>query len=383
MTLKNSIIYLDNAATSWPKPSSMFKAMARYQKLFGASPGRSGHSMSYKAAEVVFQAREFIAEFFGALNSEKVIFTLNATHALNIALNGLTNAGDYVLTSAFEHNAVDRTLKHLEVQKNIKIIRFDKFSDLTKITDKNYRICVVNHASNVTGQVQPIREIGKWCKQNGILLVVDAAQSAGSIPINMVSDNIDVLCFTGHKGLYGPQGTGGMVINGDIEIRALYHGGTGSRSESALHPDFYPDRLEAGTLNGLGIAGLLAGMKFVSERGSVSLLKQELHLSDLMIDGIKSFSSVRIYGVEKNELRVPLISFNVHPMSSSDIGYFLDSGYGIMTRVGLHCAPNAHRSIGTFPGGTVRVSFGAFNTERDVKQLIKAISKLCNKKSVN
>ena len=380
-------IYLDNSATSFPKPPAVVQAMSDYLNNFGASPGRSAHALSVKAAREVFETRELLAAFFNLDNSERVIFAANATLALNIAIKGILKQGDHVIISHMEHNSVYRPLKHLESSGMIDLsvancnhegyIDPDHFSSLFC---PNTRMVAVIHGSNVAGTVQPIRTLGEICKDRGAVFLVDAAQTAGFIPVDMQLDHIDVLAFTGHKKLYGPPGIGGLCINRNIRIETFIHGGSGSHSESDEHPAFYPDRLEAGTPNTVGIIGLKAGLDYVMKKGLENIRQTQLGLTQLLIHELNNLDGVYIYGPEGMENRLPLVSMNIKDLTPSKLSQYLDQRHGILTRSGLHCSPLAHKTIGTFPQGTTRFSIGAFNTEEDINNTLKAIKELLNKK---
>jgi len=374
-------IYLDNSATSWPKPPSVIDAISDYLKHYGASPGRSGHHFSVKAAKEVFETRELLASFFNAPSSDRIIFTANATQAINTALFGFLKKGDHVITSHMEHNSAVRPLRHLE-QKGIielSVIDCDEegYINLEKLKSSfksNTKLVVTIHGSNVTGTIQPIKKIGEICKSKNVLFMVDASQSAGILPIDMQEDSIDILAFTGHKELYGPSGIGGLCIKNDIQIESLLHGGTGSKSEIETHPLFYPDRLEAGTLNTAGIIGLKAGIQYILDQGMNNILKKQIQLTDYFLGKLKEFESVIIYGPIETKERLPIVSLNIKDKTPSDVAYTLDNEFGIMTRAGLHCSPLAHKTIGTFPHGTVRISLSCFTTQEDIDYTIDKIN---------
>ncbi|HPS84258.1 MAG TPA: aminotransferase class V-fold PLP-dependent enzyme [Bacteroidales bacterium] len=379
-------IYLDNSATSWPKPASIISAMTSYLNDYGGSPGRSGHQFAAKAAQEVFETRELIASLFNCPAAERVMFSANATHALNFAIKGILNPGDHVIISHMEHNAVYRTVSFL---KNEGIISFDiancnergflDIGHLKSLIRSNTRMIICIHGSNVSGTIQNISEIGSICAEQNILFLVDAAQSAGFVPIDMVEDNIDLLAFTGHKKLYGPTGIGGLCIKDEIAVRTHIHGGTGSKSEMADHPLFYPDRLEAGTLNAVGIIGLKAGIQHVLDKGINTIRKSLSELTRCFINECNQIDGISIYGPSPSEERLPLVSMNIRNLAPADIASALDKDYGIMVRPGLHCSPLAHQTIGTFPGGTLRFSFGCFSTEEEVKYSIDALKKIAHK----
>jgi cysteine desulfurase family protein len=382
------VIYLDNAATSWPKPPQVKEAMNRFMEEVGANPGRSGHSLSIEAARIVYEARESLSVLFHVKDSSRIIFTLNATESINLALKGLLKHKDHVITSSMEHNSVMRPLRDLE-RKGIKLTVVPCFEDGTldpreveKKIQPTTRMIVLNHASNVTGTLFPIREVGKIAREHNLLFLVDAAQTAGAYPIDVERDGIDLLAFTGHKSLYGPQGTGGLVLGERIkekEMIPLKQGGTGSRSEFEEQPDFLPDRFESGTPNGVGIAGLLAGVQFVLEKKVEQIRQNEMTLTQKLIVGLKETPQVRIYGPENHHNRIATLSFNFSRLSPSDGALRLEKEFGILCRPGLHCAPSAHHTIGTFPEGTIRFGLSAFNTEADIATAIQAVSQISEK----
>jgi len=380
-------IYLDNAATSFPKPESVYKAVSDTLRNYGSSPGRGGHKMSIQTEKLIFETRERIASFFNIPNSSNVIFTFNVTMGINLALKGFLKAGDHVLTSSMEHNAVMRPLKRLEnpplggISKTVVQCSKEGFlnsKDIEREIKPNTKLIIITHASNVVGTILPIREVGEIAKKKGIAFLVDAAQSAGLLPIDVQRDNIDMLGCTGHKSLFGPQGTGFLYIKDGLDIKPLIEGGTGSNSESDEMPDFFPDKFQAGTLNTPGIAGLGAGIEFIQKEGLKNIRAKELHLTTEIMNGLKNIKGVKLYGSLNPLDRVAVVSFNIEGKDPADVGNILNEKYDIMSRVGLHCAPNAHRTIGTFPEGTVRVSVGYFNTEGDIDKLIKAVKDIAH-----
>ncbi len=377
------MIYFDNSATSWPKPPGVKAAMAGFLDEIGANPGRSGHSRSIEAARTLYDAREALAGLFNVRDPLRIVFTLNATDALNLALKGLLRPGDHVITSSVEHNSVMRPLRNLE-RSGVEVTivpcsekgSLDPF-DLEKQIRPRTRLVVLSHASNVVGTLLPIREVGQITRRSGLFFLVDAAQTAGVYPIDAERDGIDLLAFTGHKSLYGPQGTGGLVIGERVrekEMIPLRQGGTGSRSEFEDQPEFLPDRFESGTPNGVGIAGLLAGLQFIKEKGIENLRRQETELIKRLADGLRKVAGVRLYGPENGEDRIAAISFTMEGFSPSEIALRLDREFGVLCRPGLHCSPSAHRTIRTFPEGTVRFSLGAFNTPEEIEAALHAIS---------
>jgi len=383
------MIYLDNAATSWPKPPQVLAAMARFLTEVGANPGRSGHRLSVEAGRIVYAAREAVAELFHAPDPLRVVFGMNATEGLNLALRGLLRPGDHVVTSSMEHNSVMRPLRALEregVPVTVVPCSPEGFLDPQAVLSAlrpETRLVVLNHASNVTGTLLPVAEVGRALhRMGGPLLVVDAAQSGGAVPIDMQANGIDLLAFTGHKSLYGPMGTGGLIIGERVpleEFRPLIRGGTGSRSEREEQPDFLPDMCESGTPNAVGLAGLEAGVRWVLERTVEAIRAHEGELTQRLLDGLREIPGVTVYGPDDARLRTAVVSFNIAGMEPSEVGMRLDEEYGIMCRVGLHCAPAAHRTIGTFPAGTVRFALGAFTTREEVDAALRAVARLARK----
>jgi cysteine desulfurase/selenocysteine lyase len=379
------MIYLDNSATSWPKPPQVKEAMNKFMEEVGANPGRSGHFLSIEAARIIYEAREAISVLFHVKDSSRIIFTLNATESINLALKGLLKPGDHVITSSMEHNSVMRPLRDLE-KKGIELTVVPCFEDGTldpreveKKIQSTTRMIVLNHASNVTGTLLPIIAVGEIARAHNLLFLVDAAQTAGAYPIDVEKDRIDLLVFAGHKSLYGPQGTGGLVIGERIDEKGmipLKQGGTGSRSEFEEQPDFLPDRFESGTPNGVGIAGLLAGVQFVLEKGVEQIRQSESSLTEKLIEGLKEIPQLELYGPESQKDRIATLSFNLVRLSPSDVALRLEKEFGILCRPGLHCAPAAHRTLGTFPKGTVRFGLSVFNTEADIEAAIQAVSQI-------
>ncbi|MGB9812339.1 MAG: aminotransferase class V-fold PLP-dependent enzyme [Thermovenabulum sp.] len=380
-----NVIYFDNAATSFPKPERVINAMQNYFKNIGASPGRGGYKNSINAGRIIFETRSKLKKLFNAPKEENIIFTLNVTHAINYSLNGFLNAGDHVITTSMEHNSVIRPLRFLEKYRNIEltIINCDKNGilnpdDIRKAIKKNTKLIALTHASNVTGTVMPIEEVAKIKKENGVVLLLDTAQTAGFLDIDFKKLDIDILAFTGHKSLLGPQGTGGLVLSDNIAktLIPFIHGGTGSKSEIEFQPDFLPDKFEAGTPNTIGIAGLSSAVDFLEEEGLNKIRNHELELTKQFIEGIIEIPKIKIHGLKNIENRVSTVSITVDNIDPAFLAYKLDNQYNIMVRPGLHCAPLAHKTIGTFPYGTLRFSFGYFNTKEEVDFAIKALIKI-------
>ncbi|MBM4307761.1 MAG: aminotransferase class V-fold PLP-dependent enzyme [Deltaproteobacteria bacterium] len=379
------MIYLDNAATSWPKPPQVKEAMNRYMEEVGANPGRSGHSLSIEAARIIYEAREALSVLFHVKDSSRIVFTLNVTESINLALKGLLKPKDHVITSSMEHNAVMRPLRDLENRGiRLSVVRCSKEgildpSEVQRKIQPDTRMVVLNHASNITGTLLPVKEIGLITRRHDLLLLVDAAQTAGAYPIDVEKDGIDLLAFTGHKSLYGPQGTGGLVIGERVnekEMIPLKQGGTGSRSEFEEQPDFLPDRFESGTPNGVGIAGLLAGIRFVLDKGVDRIRQHEMTLMEKLIVGLKKIPRVKLYGPQHQKDRVATLSFNFTHLTPSEGAYRLEKEFNILCRPGLHCAPAAHHTIGTFPEGTIRFGLGVFNTEEEIETVLQAVFKI-------
>jgi cysteine desulfurase family protein len=384
------VIYFDNSATSWPKPPAVKEALIKFLDQVGANPGRSGHLLSIEAARIIYETREALAACFNAKDPLRIIFTLNATESINLALKGLLRPGDHVITSSMEHNSVMRPLRDLErtgIELSVAPCSGEGFLDPKEIERRiqpNTKMVVLNQASNVTGTLLPIREVGFMTRKHHLLFLVDSAQSAGAYPIDLERDGIDLLAFTGHKSLYGPQGTGGLVIGERVpekKMTPLKQGGTGSRSEFEEQPEFLPDRFESGTPNGLGIAGLLAGVQFVLKQGVDKIRSHEMELMEELIRGLRGIPRVRLYGPENKEHRIATVSFNITGLSPSDGAFRLEKEFGILCRPGLHCAPAAHRTIGTFSEGTIRFSLGTFNTEREITAAIQAVSRIVTSSS--
>lgn len=384
----NRTVYLDNAATSWPKPPSTIEAMVEFNRSIGANPGRSGHARSVDAGRVLIDAREAAAGLFGASNVLGVVFAKNATEALNIVISGLLKRGGHAVTTGMEHNSVMRPL-------NAARTRGADFSvapcsgtgeldprDIASLIRPDTRLVVITHASNVTGTIMPIVEVASIARERGIPLCVDAAQTAGVIPIDVEAMGVGLLAFTGHKSLFGPQGTGGLVLGEGYErmIDPLMHGGTGSGSEFEVQPDFLPDKYESGTPNTIGIAGLGAGIGFIGQTGMDAIRAHEKNLTARLLDGLGSIRGIEIYCPGDPERQTAAVSFTLEGMSPSELALALDENYGIMARSGLHCAPSAHRTIGTFPEGTVRLSPGYYTSLEDVDHTVEAIAALAARK---
>ena len=376
------MIYLDNAATSFPKPSSVYESVMKAMKVYGANPGRGSHAMAIEGARIIYETRELLADLFNLDDPLRVIFTFNATDSLNMAIKGILKRGDHVVTTEMEHNSVLRPIKELEksgVENTIVKCGTDgsiNVYDLEKALRDNTKLIVTTHVSNLTGTIFPAEEIGKVCRAYKIPYLLDASQSAGVLTIDMKKYNISFLAVPGHKGLLGPQGTGALLINSDIEVKQLKEGGTGSQSASLDHPNFYPDKLEAGTHNLPGIAGLNAGLKYILKRGTESIYSHEKNLLDIFITELKKNPKIKIYGPESIEDRIGVVPINIEGMDSSEVANILDREYGIAVRPGLHCAPLAHKAIGTEKLGAVRFGVGPFNKKKDLMAAVKALKEL-------
>lgn len=378
-------VYLDNSATSYPKPEEVYYSVFNYMKNIGANPGRGGYTNALEGDRVVFSCREALMKLFNFNKLENVIFTSNITQSLNILLKSVIKEGWHIITSSMEHNSVLRPLSNLKETKNIDldIIQCSEngvlnIEDFRNTIKSNTKLVVLTHASNIIGSIQPLKEVGKICKEKGIYFIIDSAQSAGVIPIDFYEIGCNALTFTGHKSLLGPQGIGGFLIDDDLnkEALAFIEGGTGSLSESITQPNFLPDKFESGTLNAPGIAGLLAGINYIFEEGIISIQEREQELCQYFIDGLLNIFSIKVYGAKEAFLRTPTISINSSKINNAELGFILDRDYGIMARTGLHCAPLAHKTIKTFPEGTLRFSLGPFNDIKDIDYTLYALNSI-------
>jgi len=373
-------IYLDNAATSYPKPREVLEKMVGTYAQIGVSPGRGSYDRAAEAERFVQKTREQAARFFGAPDPDRVIFTLNATDALNIAIQGLAEPGDHVVSTRLEHNSVLRPLYHLHLKNIITydLVPFDGRGfvdpdDVRKRIRPETRLVVVSHASNVLGTVQPIGAIGSICAERGVALVVDVTQSAGRIPIHMGDWQAAAVAFTGHKGLLGPTGIGGLALDSGIDVRPARYGGTGFDSGSPIHTQTYPHRLEAGTLNLMGIIGLSAGMDYLQQEGIETIHRQEMKLLKALWEGFHEVEGIELYCGEDLADRVGLLTVTVKGIEPADVAAILDADFDIAVRTGLHCAPLVHETLGTTPRGGVRFSLGPFNTREDVDSAVSAM----------
>ncbi|HUJ68434.1 MAG TPA: aminotransferase class V-fold PLP-dependent enzyme [Syntrophorhabdales bacterium] len=374
------MIYLDNAATTFPKPESVLSSMVEVYRDIGVSPGRGSYDLATEAEEYVARARNRLARFFEAPDPDRVIFTSNATDALNLAIQGMVKAGDHVVSTRLEHNSVLRPLYHLKLKGIIDydLVPFgrDGFvdpDDIGRAIKPNTGLVVVSHASNVLGTVQPIAEIARQCSKAGVRLLVDAAQTAGVIPIRMESWGVAAVAFTGHKSMLGPSGIGGLVLNREVNVEPIRFGGTGVDSWSPLHTETFPHRLECGTLNLLGIIGLFEAIEYLERSDICEIHKREMGLLTRLRDGLSNIDGITLYRAEDLVRHVGLLIANVRGFHPEKAGAILDGDFDIAVRVGLHCAPLVHEDIGTFPEGAIRFSLGPFNTGKDIDVAVEAM----------
>ena len=374
------MIYLDNAATSYQKPEAVYQAVQEVMHHMGNS-GRGAHGASLDASRQIYSARELLAELFHAGDPSRVAFTANSTESLNMAVFGLFGPGDHVITTMLEHNSVLRPLYLLEeAGLELTILPVDQngcicYEDIEKAIRPNTKGIICTHASNLTGNMVDIGRIGRFCRKKGLLFVVDASQTAGVFDINMEEMGIDVLCFTGHKGLLGPQGTGGICVRQGVAVRPLIVGGSGVHSYSKAHPEDMPTALEAGTLNGHGIAGLYAALRYIQETGMEQIRERELFLMRQFYDGVRTIPGVTIYGDFTGQ-RAPIVSLNIRDYDSGEVADELAYHYEIYTRAGAHCAPLMHRALGTESTGAVRFSMSHFNTEAEIDEAVRAVHEI-------
>jgi cysteine desulfurase/selenocysteine lyase len=383
------MIYLDHAATSFPKPEPVYRRMDEFVRSAGANPGRGGHRLAREAEMMIERTRGLVARLVGCGRPERVVFGLNASDGLNMAIKGTLRSGDHVVTSVLEHNSINRPLQRMEQDGIITVARVGAGGDhrldpddIARALTPRTRLVALTQASNVTGTVQPVAEIGHRVRAHGALFLVDAAQSAGVLPIDMERDGIDLLAFTGHKGLYGPTGTGGLVVGERADVRPWREGGTGGDASRPLQPEELPHRLEGGTPNVFGLAGLRAGVEWVFERGPEAILAHERRLLAGLLaamtrrDAYDWFGADRVLLDRGGEGRVGLVAFNLRGTVPSALAAALEETHGIAVRPGLHCAPHAHRHLGTFPAGTARISVGALTTSDDMHAAATALDRL-------
>ena len=378
------MIYFDNAATTYPKPKIVYDEIMDAMINYGANPGRSGHKLALKASREVFETRQLLSRFFNTGNPMNIIFTFNCTESLNIGIKGILKSGDHVITTSMEHNSVLRPIQYLSkigVESTIVNANSEGLInpiDIENAIKANTKLIVTTHISNLVGSITPIGEIGAIAKKQGIYYLVDAAQSAGVYDIDVKKMNIDILAFPGHKSLLGPQGTGGLYINDDLDIESIFQGGTGSDSGSMIQPNVRPDKFESGTINSPGVIGLGAGIRYIMDKGIDSIRYHEEELTKYFIRGIEKIEGIKIYG-PLTDRQGPVVSLNVKDIDSSEIAYILDDEYNIAVRPGLHCAPLAHKTIDTLNQGSVRFSFGIFNTYEEIDYAIKSLKKIARK----
>ncbi len=377
------MIYLDNAATSWPKPESVYRAMDKFMREDAGNPGRGGHSLAIAAERAIDETRVLVARLINAPEPERIIFTFNCTDALNLGLKGLLKPGDHVITSRIGHNSLARPLTKLEGQ-GVRITRLAPSNeagllsaeDIEGAIEEDTKLVVVTHASNVTGIVQPVEEYGAVVRKRGRILMVDAAQTAGAFPIDVQAANIDLLAFSGHKGLLGPTGTGVLYIGDRVDLDSLREGGTGSHSEQEEQPFELPNRYESGTPNTVGIAGLGAGLKYIHEEGVEKIRLHERSLRKQLAEGLARIPGVTLHGPGDTYEQAPIVSFNLNGWDPLEAAAVLDQAFDIKMRAGLHCAAAAHKTFGTYPRGTVRASPGCFNTASEIELALEAMAKI-------
>ncbi len=380
-------VYLDYSATSFKKPNEVFKKIEEFYKSNNTSPGRGGYQLAIEAGKMVLSTRNQIKSLFNVGLKDHVIFTKNVTESLNIAIKGLVKKGDHVLITSIEHNSVYRVVEHLKEQGIIEydIIQVNKdgtlpLDDFNKLFKVNTNLCIINHASNVSGHIMPVEEIGRICHRYNVKVIVDGAQSAGLLTIDFKELNCDVFCFTGHKYLMGPTGIGGFIVKDEIskKIETLIDGGTGSFSEESTMPTLLPDRFEAGTLNTIGIAGLNGALSYLLSKDTIDIILKEKELHDKLYEGIKDIPGINFYG-DMLVFKLPVLSFNIKGLDSGELAGILDYQYGIMTRSGLHCSPLAHETFNSL-NGSIRISIGHYTTNEEIEYVIEVLNKLGNYK---
>lgn len=376
-------IYLDNAATTFPKPDAVYRAMDEFARSRLANPGRAGHRMALASERLLDEARHLLNQFFKGEAPERFIFTLNCTDALNMAIKGVLREGDHVVTTNLEHNSVSRPLQALADAGFIELTRIQADGggtidpdDVRRAITPQTRLIALTHASNVLGTVQPAREVAQVARQHDVLFLLDAAQSAGVIPIDIRGWGVDLLAFPGHKSLLGPTGTGGLYVGSRVQLRPWREGGTGGDSASPTQPRELPYYLEGGTPNVVGIAGLIAGIRFVQEHGQENIHQQEMQLIERLRQWLVEQEGFEVFGHDDAKRRVATLSFRLDGLPAGDVAAILDTSFDIAVRPGLHCAPYIHKALGTFPEGTVRVSLGPFNTSADIDALCHALHQL-------
>lgn len=377
-------VYLDNAATTFPKPPEVLQAACDFYSARGVNPGRTGFDLALEAEETLTGARQALTDFFGGSDRNRLVFSYNVTDALNLLISSVLAPGDHAITTCLEHNSVLRPMYHHAARGvDVDFVPFDAagYVDPDEIARRirpNTKIVVVNHGSNVIGTIQPVAEIGRLCRDRGVLFAIDAAQTSGLVPIDMASMNIDVVCFTGHKSLFGPSGTGGMCIAEHVDISPCRAGGTGVMSALKNQPEAYPWRMEFGTVNLMGVAGLLAAQEWIAARGGVdAIYEHEMRHARRLRDGLAEIEGITLYCAEMDRDHLPVFVFNVEGLPADQAGTFLDVDHNVITRTGLHCAPLVHEGIGTFhDDGTVRFSPGVFTTDAEIERAIAAVAEV-------
>lgn len=380
----DKLIFLDNGATSFPKPEEVYTFMDQFYRNFGVNPGRSGYDLCMETGELVEETRKMLTDFFNGKDPNRLCFSYNSTDALNLIIYGMLEEGDHAITTTLEHNSVLRPLYHLYKFNGVDVdyISFDEKGfvnpdDFPKKFKKNTKLVIINHASNVVGTIQPVKEIGKYCRERGIPFAIDASQSAGKIAVDIEELNVDVVAFTGHKSLLGPTGIGGLYVREGIEIRHTRAGGTGVRSAVRTHLEEYPYRLEYGTLNVMGVAGLYAGLKWIEEKGLENIHEHEMKLTAMLRDGLKDVEGVSVYCQDDLTDHISIFLFNADGFEALDTATILDVDYNIAARSGLHCAPLVHEQLGTDKiKGAVRFGIGPFNTEEQIRIAINAVKEI-------
>ena len=381
--IPDRIIYLDNAATVFPKPREVLQPMVALYEQFGVNPGRSGYDLCLVGGDFVHAARETMTRFFGGTDPERLVFAGNASDALNILIQGMIEDGGHVISTTVEHNSVIRPLNHLAVQGRISVsyVPVDEGGTLDPEAivgafRDNTNLVVLNHGSNVIGTIQPVARVGRLCRERGVRFIVDAAQTAGVVPIDVEAMDIDALAFTGHKSLLGPTGIGGLYVREGVTVNPTRYGGTGVRSAHPFHLEEYPYRLEVGTSNVLGIVGLLKAQEYLAARGVAKIYRHEMELFATLQSGLMEIDGITLHGSTSLENRLPVLSFTVEDLDPSDVGTMLDVDYDIATRTGLQCAPLIHEQMGTVPRGTVRMSLGPGNTAEDIDTAVWAVTEI-------
>jgi cysteine desulfurase family protein len=377
------IYYFDNAASSWPKPNQVLEAMTICLEEYAANPGRGSHQMAVKASRTIFETRKSVAKLFAIANPNDICFTSNTTEALNLAIKGFLKAGDHVISSSIEHNSVRRPLEYMRQSKNIEITYVPtdtaghiNIDEVRSAIRSNTRLIVCSHSSNLMGTIVPIADLAQLCDEQKIRLLVDAAQTAGTLPIDVNQMGISMLAFPGHKGLLGPQGTGGLYIHPDVDLEPLLHGGTGSQSEAIGQPTVRPDRYESGTLNTVGIAGLNEGVKIVLGETPALIHQKEWALTQKLMVGLQEIAGIHLLGPSLGVDKTGIVSFLLRQVDASELAFILDQSFHIAVRSGFHCTPLAHETAGTTETGAVRASIGFYTTEAEVDHFIQSVQEI-------